>query len=106
VRHVVRAERSADLAGKDQPVVFPRLTDRHPIAHFWAHAWRRSPPRSDYGSGERVQHLRCDVLVHVEEVGGVIGALDLNQPIIVLPVVVLDLVIIVVLHEVDITALL
>src|SRR3954465_14791677 len=48
--------------------------------------------------------LWCDVLVQAEEVAGVVGPLDLNQAVIVLTVVVLNLVIIVVVHEVDIAA--
>src|SRR5205814_6280893 len=48
--------------------------------------------------------LWCDVLVDVEEVAGVVGPLDLNQPVVVLAVVVPDLVVIVVLHEVDVAA--
>src|SRR6266481_2732330 len=52
--------------------------------------WRRSGPRG-------VGCLRGDVLVDVEEVAGVVGPFDLNQPVVVLPVVVPDLVIVVVL---------
>jgi hypothetical protein len=48
--------------------------------------------------------LRGDVLVDVEEVAGIVGPLDLNQPVVVLPVVVPDLVVVVVLHEVDVAA--
>src|SRR5580704_862591 len=44
------------------------------------------------------------VLVDVEEVIGIVVPLDLNQPIIVLAVVDLDLAVIVVLHEVDVSA--
>ena len=58
--------------------------------------WRRS--------GLRGGCLRGDVLVNVEEVAGVVGPLDLNQPVVVLPVVVADLVVVVVLHEVDVAA--
>jgi hypothetical protein len=48
--------------------------------------------------------LRCDVLVDVEEVAGIVRPLDLDQAVMVLAVVVLDLVVIVVLHEVDVAA--
>ena len=44
------------------------------------------------------------VLVDVEEVIGIVLPLDLNQPIIVLAVVDLDLAVVVVLHEVDVSA--
>jgi hypothetical protein len=46
--------------------------------------------------------LWCDVLVDVEEVAGIVGPLDLDQPVVVLAVVVPDLVVVVVLHEVDV----
>jgi hypothetical protein len=46
--------------------------------------------------------LRCDVLVDVEKVAGVVGAFDLNQPRVVLAVVVSDPAVIVILHEVDV----
>ena len=45
-----------------------------------------------------------DVLVDVEEVAGIVGPLDLDQTVVVLPVVVPDLVVVVVLHEVDVAA--
>ena len=48
--------------------------------------------------------LRCDVLVDVKEVARIVGTLDLDQAVVVLAVVVLDFVVIVVLHEVDVTA--
>jgi hypothetical protein len=48
--------------------------------------------------------LWCDVLVQVEEVAGIVGPLNLNQAVIVLTVVVLNLAIIVVLHEVYVAA--
>src|SRR5215469_6712424 len=56
----------------------------------------RDPPWAD--------GLWGDVLVDVEEVAGIVGPLDLNQPVVVLPVVVPDLVVIVILHEVDVAA--
>ena len=48
--------------------------------------------------------LGGDVLVDVEEVARIVGTLDLDQAVVVLAVVVLDFVVIVVLHEVDIAA--
>ena len=42
--------------------------------------------------------------VGVEEVAGIVCLLDLDQAVVVLPVVVLDFVVIVVLHEVDVAA--
>jgi hypothetical protein len=45
-----------------------------------------------------------DVLVYVEEIVGIVGAFDLNQAIVVLPVVVSNSPEIVVLHEVDVAA--
>jgi hypothetical protein len=59
--------------------------------------WRRSDP---LGAG----CLWGDVLVDVEEVAGIVGPLDLDQPVVVLAVVVPDLVVVVVLHEVDVAA--
>jgi hypothetical protein len=48
--------------------------------------------------------LGCDVLVDVEEVARIVRPLDLDQAVVVLAVVVLDLVVIVILHEVDVAA--
>jgi hypothetical protein len=57
------------------------------------------------GSVRRIRSpLGCDVLVDVEEVARIVGTLDLDQAVVVLAVVVLDLVVIVVLHEVDVAA--
>ena len=57
------------------------------------------------GSARRIRwSFGCDVLVEVEEVAGIVGTLDLDQAVVVLAVVVLDFVVIVVLHEVDVAA--
>src|SRR5579859_3832556 len=45
-----------------------------------------------------------DVLVHVEQIAGIVRPLDLDQSVVVLAVVVADLVVVVVLHEVDVAA--
>ena len=57
------------------------------------------------GSAPRIRWpLGCDVLVDVEEVAGIVRPLDFDQAVVVLAVVVLDLVVIVILHEVDVAA--
>ena len=48
--------------------------------------------------------LWCDVLVYVEEVVGIVGPFELNQAVVVLAVVVLNSVVVVVLHKVDVAA--
>jgi hypothetical protein len=59
-------------------------------------------------ASDRARRIRwpsgCDVLVDVEEVAGIVRPLDLDQAVVVLAVVVLDLVVIVILHEVDVAA--
>ena len=50
------------------------------------------------------QRLRCDVLVDVEEIAGIVRPLELNQAVVVLAVVVSNPAEIVVLHEVDVAA--
>ena len=57
------------------------------------------------GSARRIRwRLGCVVLIDVEEVAGIVRPLDLDQAVVVLAVVVLDLVVIVILHEVDVAA--
>src|SRR5580704_12344040 len=63
-----------------------------------------SPPVDRSGIGLHSGSLWRYVLVDVEEVIGIVLPLDLNQPIIVLAVVDLDLAVVVVLHEVDVSA--
>jgi hypothetical protein len=71
----------------------------------FARTWSAVLVISCVGSARRIRWpLGCDVLVEVEEVAGIVGTLDLDQAIVVLAVVVLDLVVIVVLHEVDVAA--
>ena len=67
----------------------PSLVVHSPI--FWA-------------APELSQRLRCDVLVQVEEVVGIVGPLDLDEAVVVLAVVVSNSVVVVVLHEVDVAA--
>jgi hypothetical protein len=67
--------------------------------------WSAVPVIGCVGSARRIRWpLGCDVLVEVEEVAGIVRSLDLDQAVVVLAVVVLDLVVIVVLHEVDVAA--
>ena len=54
--------------------------------------------------GGFAEPLRFDVLIDVEQIAGIVRALDLDQAVVVLAIVVLDLVVVVVLHEVDIAA--
>ena len=79
---------------------------------FWAPGSRRDEAYEHYAVCLRCQligpqirwPLGCDVLVDVEEVAGIVRPLDLDQAVVVLAVVVLDLAVVVILHEVDVAA--
>lgn len=66
--------------------------------------WRRSQRAVPTHPSPRRSGSRVDVLVEVEQVLGVVGALDVDQPPVVAAVVVLDTSLIVVGHEVDVAA--
>ena len=105
-----RMEEELEAAGVTETIGRERFypTVRAAVAACVSAQEPRRPKASGHGhsparDSDRAS-LRCDVLVQVEEVVGIVGPLDLDEVVVVLAVVVSNSVVVVVLHEVDVAA--